>query len=113
MESNVVLNQVLVLFFIMLIGFYAKKRDIINEAVSKKLSELLLKITSPLLVISSFQVSFTQEILDNVIAVFVFSIAAHALSALLGQLLFHRYKDSSDEVLNNIFKLRLHGFSAS
>ncbi|MCX7708801.1 MAG: AEC family transporter [Clostridia bacterium] len=99
MGSTTVLNQVIILFLIMLIGFYARKREIINDSVSKKLSELLLKITSPLLVISSFQVSFTQEILNNVIIVFIFSMAAHAISALLGQVLFQRSKESTRKIM--------------
>ena len=99
MGSTTVLNQVLILFLILLIGFYARKRDIINETVSKKLSELLLKITSPLLVISSFQVSFTREIMNNLLVIFIFAMAAHALSALLGQVLFIKYGDSKKKVM--------------
>lgn len=87
-SSAIIFNQVLILFFIMVIGFIAKKCSIINESVSKKLSELLLKITSPLLVISSFQVDFTREILYNVMIVFAFSIAAHIISIFLGMILF-------------------------
>lgn len=99
MGSSTVLTQVLILFIIMFIGFIAKKRDIINEAVSKKLSELLLKITSPLLVISSFQVSFTQEILDSVITVFIYAISAHIISAIIGQIIFFKYKGSTKKIL--------------
>lgn len=97
--AGTVLNQVLILFLIMLIGFYARKRNIINESVSKKLSELLLKITSPLLVISSFQVSFTKEILENVITVFIFAVAAHIAAILLGQILFRRFGESSRQIM--------------
>lgn len=99
MGSNAVFNQVLILFFIMLVGFYAKKRDFINESVSKKLSQLLLKVTAPLFVISSFQISFTQEILNNVMIVFIFGIAAHTISALLGQVLFQRFKDGTKKIM--------------
>lgn len=100
MASNAVTNQVLILFFIMLIGFYAKKRDILNESVSRKLSELLLKITNPLLVISAFlQISYTEELLNQVLIVFLFAIAAHAASALLGQVLFFRYKEDTKRIL--------------
>jgi len=99
MGSNTVLNQVIVLFIIMLIGFYTKKRNILNEAVNKKLSELLLKVTSPLLVISSFQISFTQEILNSVIVVFLFAMSAHIISILLGHVLFGRFSDERKKVM--------------
>ncbi|NLY43643.1 MAG: AEC family transporter [Clostridiaceae bacterium] len=99
MGSSVVSNQVLILFFIMIIGFYAKKKDIINNSTSKKLSELLLKITNPLLVISSFQISFTEEIMHNVTTLFIFSIAAHVFSILLGQILFFKYRGSTKKIM--------------
>lgn len=83
----------------MAIGFYARKRDFLDEAVSKKLSKVLLKITNPLLVIHSFQIGFTDEILHNVITVFIFAIAAHTLSALLGQVLFRRYEGRTRSVM--------------
>ncbi len=88
--SGTVFNQVLILFIIMAIGFIIKKRGILNSTVNKKLSELLLKVTAPLLVISSFQVEFTSEILMNVLMVFAFAVAAHIVSILLGQVLFKR-----------------------
>jgi len=99
MGFNTIFSQVLVLFFIMLIGFIARKLDIITEAVSKKLSELLLKITSPLLVISSFQVSFSKDILASVITVFIFGMAFHAFSALLGHVLFKKYEDGKRKIM--------------
>ncbi len=98
-SSGTIFNQVLILFIIMLIGFIAKKRNIINDTVSKKLSELLLKITSPLLVISSFQVDFTQEIMQNVLIVLIFSIAAHIVSILLGQILFKRSSTETKKIM--------------
>jgi len=97
--SAIIFNQVLILFFIMVIGFIAKKCNIINGTVSKKLSELLLKITSPLLVISSFQMEFTSEILKNVLIVFAFSMAAHVVSILLGKVLFARSGGEEKKVM--------------
>lgn len=99
MSFSTILNQVIVLLLIMLMGFYARKRDLINESVNKKLSELLLKVTNPLLVISSFQVSFTQELFDKVVAVFIFSILVHVFSILLGQFLFLRQKENTKKIM--------------
>jgi predicted permease len=98
-NAGTVFNQVLILFFIMATGFIAKKRDIFNSAVNKKLSELLLKVTNPLLVISSFQVDFTQDILKNVLIVFAFAISAHIVSILLGQVLFRRCDAESRKIM--------------
>lgn len=98
-NAATVFNQVLILFFIMMIGFIVKKRGILNSAVTKKLSELLLKVTNPLLVISSFQVEFTQDILKNVLTVFAFAISAHIVSILLGQILFRHCDRESCKIM--------------
>jgi predicted permease len=98
-NAGTVFNQVLILFFIMIIGFISKKRGIFNSSVNKKLSELLLKVTSPLLVISSFQVEFTQDILKNVLIVFVFAMSAHIFSILLGQVLFRHCDSESCKIM--------------
>lgn len=98
-NAGTVFNQVLILFFIMIIGFIAKKSGIFNSTVNKKLSELLLKVTSPLLVISSFQVDFTQDILMNVLIVSAFAMSAHIVSILLGQVLFRRCDTESCKIM--------------
>lgn len=96
--SNV-LNQVAVLLLIMLTGFYSGKRNIMGKEVNKKLSELLLKITNPLLVISSFQTAFQKELMISVAIVFIFAVCAHIASALLGMLLFHKFGDARKKIM--------------
>ena len=53
MNITVVLNQMIVLFIVMVIGYVASKNNILDEYVNKKISSLLLNITSPALVLSS------------------------------------------------------------
>lgn len=98
-NSVTVFNQVLILFIIMFIGFIAKKTGIINDTVSKKLSELLLKITNPLLVLSSFQMDFSNDILNNIIAIFLFAVTAYTFSILLGQFLFAKYENERKKIM--------------
>jgi malate permease and related proteins len=99
MSGSIVLNQVVILFLIMLVGFTAKKRNILNEAAGKKLSELLLYITSPFLIITSFQTPFSRDMLWNAGTVFLFSMGAHGFSVLLGKLLYCRYPENTKRVL--------------
>lgn len=53
MNIGVILNQMIVLSIIMVIGYVANKKDILNDMVNKKISSLLLNITSPALILSS------------------------------------------------------------
>lgn len=47
------LQQMIVLFLIMLVGFVAYKKDYINDNASKKLSAIVVNIANPALVLSS------------------------------------------------------------
>ncbi|MPM78295.1 hypothetical protein SDC9_125306 [bioreactor metagenome] len=53
MDIGVIINQMLVLFIIMIIGYIANKKNILDVNVNKKISSLLLNITAPALILSS------------------------------------------------------------
>lgn len=65
MDFSVIFNQVSTLLLLLLAGFIAKKVGIINDAVNKKLSELLLMVTSPMLIFTSFLMEYEEEKLVN------------------------------------------------
>lgn len=98
-NSVTVFNQVLILFLIMVVGFIARKTGIIDDTVSKKLSELLLKITNPLLVLSSFQVDYSHDILSNMAVIFLFAVISNTVAILLGQLLFAKFDSERKKVM--------------
>lgn len=80
---NEIINQILVLFIIILLGFILKKMNIIDELLIKKLSALLLKITMPALIISSMQLKqVDQAILKECMFIFVFSGFIYSISIL-------------------------------
>ena len=97
-----VINQVTILFIIMWIGFIAKKKNIIDDASGKKLSELLLMVTTPAMILSSFQFDYSSEMLKNVVHILLFAFAAHIISLLLGILLYRRYPENIKKVLTFI-----------
>lgn len=102
MNSTVIINQVIVLFLILIVGFIARKLSIVNEEVKKKLSELLLKITSPFLVIASFQFEFSRDKLINAAIVLAIGVGVHTFAILLGTVLFNRMPEGSRNVLKFI-----------
>ena len=54
MDLTVIINKVISLFLIMIIGVYGSKKKIITPMINKGLTNILLEITLPCLVISSF-----------------------------------------------------------
>ena len=57
MKFDIIINQVIILFIIMLAGVAAGKGGIITDGAAKKLSELLLYVTSPMMILGSFFLS--------------------------------------------------------
>jgi predicted permease len=99
MDINVVVGQVILLFMIIIVGFYARKRKIITADAADKLSTLLLQITMPMLILSSFQFELSKELLRNAVLVLVISFSVHFFSMLAGKLLYRRFPKQIRNVL--------------
>ena len=99
MADNIVIEQVLVLFLVILVGFIVKKRSMINDEVSQKLSDLLLYVTMPSMIIVSFHVEFSVQMLRDAGIIFVLGIAAHVFSIILGKLLFYKFPGNINRIM--------------
>ncbi len=81
----VALQQMLVLFIIMMIGFISYKKNIITDETSKKLSAIVVNISNPALILSSVTGNATvtgAELVETMfvaIGMYVFLIAVAAL----------------------------------
>lgn len=100
MKVNIVFNQVFILFIMMAIGFYARRKKLLNDELTQGLSELLLMITMPLLTLSSFQFRFSPEMLINAGLMLICSIVVHAATFFLGRGLYSKYPEKIRSVLH-------------
>ena len=73
MDLTVIINKVISLFLIMIIGVYGNKRKIITPTINKGLTNILLEITLPCLVVSSFIFDMDDELKNNIIKCFIYS----------------------------------------
>ena len=53
MDIQVVLDQMIILFLVMIVGYIANKTKVLDENLNQKLSTFVLNITSPALILSS------------------------------------------------------------
>lgn len=84
MEIGVIINQMLVLFVIMIIGYIANKKNILDEDTNKKISSLLLNITSPALILSSVVNQSEKGDPNLVLSVVGLSIILYAILPFIG-----------------------------
>ena len=90
-----IIQQVIILLFAMLCGIYAKKRNFITGDTVSGLSKILLSVTQPLLIISSFQVDYSSELLSTALCVTLVSVIMHVLLIIVALFLFNFIKDKS------------------
>lgn len=81
------------------IGIICGKKEILNEEANKKLSELLVKVTLPCLIISSFNYNFTENMIKNAKLFFFYSIIVHIGLILISNLLFIKNNEKAKKVL--------------
>lgn len=105
-----IFNKVLVLFLILIVGYYAKKRNIINEEVNKGLTQILLRITLPLLIISSFNFTYSTELIENMISVLWVTILVHLVLIGLAKICYPKMNKDKKIVLKFITVFSNSGF---
>ena len=76
MDIQVIVNQMIILFLVMIIGYIANKSGILDQTQNQKMSSLVLNITSPGLILSSVRAP-TNGSLSSVIQIFLISIAIY------------------------------------
>jgi predicted permease len=105
-----VLNQIIVLFAVMLIGYYAGHKGIITPGLRKGLSELLLRVTLPLMIVASFNFNFSMDMLLNGGRIFIYSFLIQIMLILLSRLLYYKYPHEKKAVLRFITSFSNCGF---
>ena len=101
-----VISRALQLLFIMIVGFYARKRKFIDREDVKTLARLLSNITNPLLIICSFQMPFDRGILNTGLIIFAGGVAIHIITAVLCYFVFKSKDDPKEAVvyeMNTVF----------
>lgn len=101
MVGNVI-SRALQLLFIMVVGFYARKRNIIDRDNVKGLSRLLSNITNPLLIICSFQMPFDRQILNTGMVIFAGGVVIHIIAAVVSYFVFLPKKGSNENVVYEV-----------
>jgi predicted permease len=95
-------NQVIILFLLMLTGFIARKNRLLNNEVNAGISELLLNITVPFMIITSFNLKFSSEIFHDAVILFWSAVFIHIFSAVIGLVLYRKYPEQDRKILKFI-----------
>ncbi|MCQ2513882.1 MAG: AEC family transporter [Ruminococcus sp.] len=92
-------QQVLVLFVLIGIGFVCGKRGILTDAASKKLTDIVLYVVTPCVMISAFQRDFSVELLENILITALCATLIIFVTIGLSALIIHDKAESRQKVL--------------
>ncbi|MDN5342483.1 AEC family transporter [Oceanotoga sp. DSM 15011] len=98
MNFSNIFNQIFVLFFLILIGYVSRKINVFNDSGTKGLSDLVLKITLPAMIIQSMQKEFSPELLGKVFQIVIISTVVYLVSFIIS-LFFPKLIGSSKDEL--------------
>lgn len=77
------INQISVLFLLIITGFVIRKKNIVSRSFQKELSTLVLHVTLPAFIISSMNFTFSEEVLKDIGMILVISFATYIIALLL------------------------------
>lgn len=104
-DVSVVIESIVSLFIMILVGVYARRKNIITDEINKGLVDILIQIALPFMIISSFLHTYDSTIKANVIKTAYFSLGAYILMAVISSLLLKPIKNDKRTILHfaNVF----------
>lgn len=79
MDFSQIINAILLLAVIIFIGFIITKFKVLSEQGASGISNLIMKVTFPFLILVSMQKSFSEELFKNSIGLIILSVAIYAV----------------------------------
>ncbi len=76
-SAGIVLYQIVVMFVLILLGYFLYKRKVFTRRGCNQLSELVLTLVCPVLIFVSFQKELEPQLVTGLLTAFVLSFASH------------------------------------
>lgn len=90
------LNQILIMFLIIIIGAICFKIKLIDKDTNKRLSDIVLMLVNPLVILVSYQREFNTTLLKGLLVSLALATITHIFGITLSYLLLRKKKHESD-----------------
>ena len=94
-----VLSRIISIFLLLVVGFVARKRKILDSSSIRAITNFVLFISIPFTIIASFDRSVPFSAAADLLKVALLAIAIHALSILISKIVFAKMPDSKRKIL--------------
>jgi len=93
-------NQLVALLLVAAVGFVCRRRGLLTPPLNRGLSELLLKVVFPCLIVSQFaRTRYSAAVMTNMVDILVLALAIHVGAFLLSLVIFWRHPPEVRRVL--------------
>ena len=105
LEISTIVNSVFSLFIMILVGLYSSKRKIITSVINKGLTDILIHIALPFMILNSFMFKFDNNIKSNIIKTLFYSFLAYIIVIIISYILLLPIKGDKQTILHfgNVF----------
>ena len=87
MDYSSIFNQILMLFILLIVGYTARKINIFDDKVTKGLSDIILKITLPAMIIGSMVGNNNENLAGQFGKILLVSLSVYAITFILAMVL--------------------------
>ena len=98
--TPLVARQVFIMLILIIAGFVLAKKNVVSEKGASDMSNVLLTIVTPCVLIQAYQVECDAAIMREIGLAFLLSIVLHALFIPLAYIVFMREKDIEKKKIN-------------
>lgn len=98
--TSAVMTQVMVMAIFIAVGFTLTKFKVLSHSGTKQMTDLLLYIVTPCVIVMAFQDGYGSNSLSDLASAFIVSIAFHLLYILLTWLLYIKSNDPDRAVID-------------
>ncbi len=95
----IVFMRVFIMFLLLLVGVISYKTKLVDEVGVKQLTNILLYVVNPAIILKAFVTDFTPELLKGLMAAFGLAVIAHIVGILINKLSWSSKKEKSAGVL--------------
>lgn len=90
--------NVLVMIMLMAIGLILAKKDMLTSVGIKQITELVLRVSMPCLIITSYQRDYDAQMAKKLVYALLFSLIIHFVYILIAALIFKKRPDKKDRI---------------
>lgn len=86
----IISNQIIKMFLLMMVGYICFRTKLVDHQGNKTLSDLLLMVINPFLIINAFQLEYSPDLMRGVLFAFLLGILSHGIGIAVGRVLISR-----------------------